>query len=104
MIKRFLSDAFLSIVMDKKAKDNYRTIREHKKRAVNTDIATGDTKSDSMPPAPAPIEQTPERAELIRNTLAVHQEKSSVLDDLSVDDRQKLFTLAEKALLGKKQG
>ena len=37
-----------------------------------------------------------------------HNYEAFLLDlqegNLSVDDRQKLFTLAEKALLGKKQG
>ena len=100
MIKKFLSDALLSIVMDKQAKDNYRDMLEHKK-AVATAIAAGKA---MPPPASSGAEPTPERAELIRQALAVHRDKSSVLDELTVADRQKLYTLAEKAMLGKNRG
>lgn len=103
MIKKFLSDVALSMVLDKQAKDNYRHIRERKK------VAKADTVNHPQPPEAAAKtepaqEQSPERAELIRNALAVHSDKSRILDKLSVEDRQKLFTMAEKAILGGKRG
>jgi hypothetical protein len=107
MIKKFLSDAILSMVMDKQAKDNYRHIREHKKatRADAVDHVQPLSAPSATEPALEPaLEPTPDRAELIRNALAVHRDKTGILEDLSVNDRQKLFTLAEKALLGGKRG
>lgn len=99
MIKKFLSDVILSMVMDKRAKNNYRYMRKHKNTAKTDAVA--DVQSLS---AASTTEPSPERAELIRNALAVHRDKSRILEDLSVNDRQKLFTLAEKALLGGKSG
>lgn len=42
---------------------------------------------------------TPERAELLRNAMAVHKAKRKILDDLSDEDRAKLVALAITSFL-----
>ncbi|MGE5547137.1 MAG: hypothetical protein ACM33T_09580 [Solirubrobacterales bacterium] len=42
---------------------------------------------------------TPERAELLRNAMAVHKAKRRILDDLSDEDRAKLVALAITSLM-----
>ena len=102
MLKKLLSNAMLSIVMDKQAKEKLHAIREVRK---GTRIANGD---DPVPPTenePEPqIEEAPQdgksRQELIAEAMAIHQSKSKILDDLTLNEKQKLQELAAKALLG----
>ena len=86
---KFVSKALLPLVMDKKARKKLQTLR--------------DSKSGSPPDAPPadpqapPAEKrkmTPEREELIRQARAVHRAKAKILDDLSEEDRQKLYDIA----------
>ncbi len=51
-------------------------------------------------PAPAAgVPATPERAELIRQAMAVHRAKRKILDDLSDEDRAKMVAMAITTLL-----
>ena len=88
----------LSIVMDKQAKEKLHAIRQVRKGPKKgSEIETGQIS------APEP-EQEPEavldRQELIAQAMAIHQSKSKILDDLTLNEKQKLQELAAKALLG----
>lgn len=87
MLKKFLSNAMLSLVMDKQAKEKYRS-RKALKQA----------------PPEAPPDTPPGRRELIRNAMALHKEKSAILDKLSDNERRKLQLLAMRAMSRKDGG
>ena len=98
MIKKLLSNAMLSIVMDKQAKEKFHAIRQVRKYAQN-----GDTVEKSAEPRAEETDgQTrPSRQELIAQAMAVHQSQSKILDDLTLNEKQQLLDLAAKALLGR---
>ncbi|NQU56237.1 MAG: hypothetical protein HQ513_03310 [Rhodospirillales bacterium] len=93
MIKKFISNAMLSIIMDKQAKEKY-----HARKALKQG-GTGPVKSENPPVLENQAELEPmSRQELIKNAMAVHKEKSKVLDDLTINDRQRLHILAMQAM------
>jgi hypothetical protein len=96
MIKKFLSNAMLSIVMDKQAKEKYRT------RKALKQASKGPQPPEIPPVQENQLESPPlNRQELIQNALAVCREKSKILDDLTINDRQRLKILAMQAIKGK---
>ena len=103
MIKKFISNAMLSVFLDKQAKEKYQAVKESRKahkpglsdpvQAENPPIQEG--LADSQPMS---------RQELIESAMAVHKEKSKVLDELTVNERQKLQLIAMQAMKGKVGG
>ena len=96
MIKKLLSNAMLSLVMDKQAKEKLHALRGNRK------AADSDNSGGRADPAKEAVEQKPgpDRQELIAQALAIHQSKSAILDDLTLNEKRQLQELAAKALLG----
>lgn len=105
MIKKFLSNAMLSIVMDKSAKEKYHAVKERRKSLKKTDkisaedaLIQASLKPDTKPEASA------DREELLKNAMDVFNQKSKVFDDLSPNQKQRLQLLAMHTMLGKDKG
>lgn len=96
MIKKFLSQAMLSIVMDKQAKEKYQA-RKALKQSTKAPPQAEKPRVRENQAGPEPLS----RQQLIQNALAVHKEKSKVLDDLTINERRKLQLLAMQAMKGK---
>jgi len=96
MIKKLLSNAMLSLVMDKQAKEKLHALRGGRK------TADSDNSGARIAPAKEATEQkpSPDRQELIAQAMAIHQSKSAILDDLTLNEKRQLQELAAKALLG----
>ncbi len=91
-MRKLISKALLSIVMDKQARESLKKTKDKKAAAppkVANDVA-------AEPEARA---MTDERRDLIRNALVVRRFKSKILADLSDDDRKKLYVTAVRALM-----
>ena len=100
MIKKFISNAMLSIIMDKQAKEKLLAARENRKPVPEAD--SPETLADEAIVKSFDMRSTDEnRQDLIRNAMALHKEKSSVLDDLSEKDRRRLELLALHTMMGK---
>jgi hypothetical protein len=102
MIKKILSNAILSIFMDKSAKKSFYAARESRKiqnKSINMPAAI-DTEA---PMTSAAVAKTPniKRETLIRNAMAAHKEYSKALDNLSENQKQRLKLLAMRTMLGK---
>ncbi len=93
-IKKLFSNAMLSIVMDKQAKEKLQTIREIKKTAK--DEAKNKAEPVGVPEAK---EASSERAELIRNAMEVQRAQSKIFDNMSANDKKKIEAIAMKALM-----
>lgn len=104
MIKKFLSNAMLSLVMDKQAKEKYQAVRDSRKSLKGSD-KNEIPKAPIPPTVPQPPSERPlkdmNREQLIRNAMAIHKKQTRVLDDLDPDELQKLQLLAMQAILGK---
>ncbi|MEQ8664706.1 MAG: hypothetical protein RIC16_03195 [Rhodospirillales bacterium] len=149
MIKKFVSNALLSMVMDKSARKKLATMRgedeppaktaRKKKKpelknparqdsrepnpiedaaaaaenlAQTIELALADARVEAMQPKtsnptpkkkPSPFDQpakpmTPDREQLIRDAINIHQQKSKVLDNLDPAVREKLTVMAMMAL------
>jgi hypothetical protein len=100
MIKKVLSNAILSIFMNKSAKKIFFALR--KSRTSQSITANMPSVVDSKKPlksvAKAPAAK---RQALIKNALEAHMENANVLDDLSEDQKQRLQQLAMETMLGK---
>lgn len=105
MIKKIVSKALLSVVMDKKARDKLETIKEQSAKPTDTPA-----KSDPENPAEAraALEQaeqelaekpkrSAERIALVEQAMALRQKQSKLLDDLSPGERRKLQAMAMEA-------
>ncbi len=105
MIKKFLSNAMLSIVMDKSAKEKFHAVQENRK-ALKTNKKIAPKSSAEMARAAMKEKKPPsaERKELIRQALAVHKEQSKVLDNLSENEKKRLQLLAMHTMFGKGTG
>lgn len=102
MIKKFLSNAMLSIVMDKSAKEKFHAVQETRKALKNKDKL--DDLADATPVPQSPAVDAPpsvDRQELIRTALAVHKEQSKVFDNLNENEKRRLQLLAMHTMLGK---
>ncbi len=116
MLKKIVSKALLSVVMDKKARDKLDTIRNGKKTTSREQHI--ETMQDTFQQALTPdgkekleslrgtIDKimTPERQELINNAMKIHRAKMKILDDLSDEDKKKLYVIAVKAFLHQDKG
>jgi len=100
MIKKIISETVLSLFMDKHAKEKFHAVQETRKARKRG--AKGQAQAAESPVGKDATKNTPmSREDLIKNALAVHKEQSKVLDDLSINDRQKLELLAMQAMKGK---
>ena len=89
---KFVSNALLSLVMEKKAREKLEERRAAQK-------ASAGEEQTAAPGANPKRETTPERQELIRNALAIQRAKASIFDDLTINQKEKLHALAEKLLV-----
>ncbi len=123
MFKKLISKAILSVVMDKSARDNL----ELKNKTKQAREAAAPPAPSEVPAAaePDPLssmsheetrqlivdslkaaeeelgrkpEMTSEREALIEEAMAVHRSKAHVLDEISQEQRQKLYALALNSL------
>ena len=95
MIKKILSNALLSIFLDKKAKKNFNAIQ--KKQEKNRQL-----KSKINNPSQDTAEKSStneNRQTLIKNALRAHKENSRVLAELSEDQKLRLRAIAKQILL-----
>ncbi len=116
MLKKFVSKALLSVVMDKKARDRLDTVRNAKKpasREQHIETMQNTFRQALTPEGKKKIESlrgtidkvmTPERQELIRGAMKIHRAKMKILDDLSDEDKKKLYVAAVKAFLREDKG
>lgn len=125
MFKKLVSKALLSVVMDKSARDNLEIKKKIKQAGkaehppIPSDIPptaepdpnpmssmsheeTRQLIIDSLKAAEEELgrkpEMTSEREALIQEAMAVHRSKTHILDDISEEQRQKLYVLALKSL------
>ncbi|OFX11438.1 MAG: hypothetical protein A2516_03815 [Alphaproteobacteria bacterium RIFOXYD12_FULL_60_8] len=108
----WLTDALLSVVMSKDAREK---MRDHR-RAVEIARELGELVPPAPPPPPLTASQaldraassiaerkakmTPERQALIQGAMAVRRAKQGVLADLSEEDRARLMALALRQFRG----
>jgi len=101
MIKKLLSNAMLSIVMDKQAKEKFHALRQVRKYARGAN--SGDTPAE--PDRNAAVGQAGQsRQELIAEAMAIHRSQSKILDNLTLNEKRQLQDLAARALLGSEPG
>ncbi len=125
MFKKLVSKALLSVVMDKSARDNLETKKKIKQDGKAEAPPTPFEVPPTAEPDPNPMstmspeetrqlivdslkaaeeelglkpEMTSEREVLIEEAMAVHRSKIHILDDISEEQRQKLYVLALKSL------
>ncbi len=127
MIKKLVSDALLSLVMDKNARETLEARKTIKKAVKQIEEATGGkglaaakTKTPDDPPQQGDSEETrklilesiaaaereflerpkptTERQALIQQALNVQRSKEHLLDGLSQEQREKLYVVALKSL------
>ena len=89
---RFVSDALLSLVMDKKARNKLRNSPARRK------VTAREVKINELQETVGRV-MTPERQALILKAMKVQRAKSKILNDLKDEDKQKLYALAVKKLL-----
>ena len=119
MIKKLVSKVLLSVVMDKNARDRLET-RKDRKPARKAPPPASPKAPSVAPPQAAETEEThqlimdvlraaeqeltekrdmtPDRQALIRQALDLQRSKAHVLDDLSREEREKLYVVALKSL------
>lgn len=119
MIKKLVSKVLLSVVMDKNARDRLET-RKERKPARKAPPPASPKAPSVAPPQAAETEEThqlimdvlraaeqeltekrdmtPDRQALIRQALDLQRSKAHVLDDLSREEREKLYVVALKSL------
>ena len=125
MFKKLVSKALLSVVMDKSARDNLEIKKKIKQARKAEAPPTPSEVPPTAEPDPNPMstmspeetrqlivdslkaaeeelgrkpEMTSERETLIEEAMAVHRSKTHILDDISEEQRQKLYVLALKSL------
>ncbi len=89
---RFVSDALLSLVMDKTARNKLRNSRARRK------VTAREIKINELQETVDRV-MTPERQALILKAMKIQRAKSKILNDLKDEDKQKLYALAVKKLL-----
>ncbi len=138
MLKKFVSNALLSVVMDKTARKNLAERQALKSPAPPEPPSKGQTPSsdedilstisDALAEARAEVDRdapangsrnqhkrfeptppprkspgkakaaSPDRAELIKQAMSIHQQKQQILDDLPTETREKLMVMAMYAM------
>ena len=109
MIKKLISDALLSVVLDKKARDKLKRNKGAAEDRIpnagpRTYPKTRDTRQnevwEALDFAQRKVarrgEATPERRALIQQAISILQSKTAVLDNLSQEQRDKLYVIAMK--------
>ncbi len=96
MLKKLISNAVLSLVMDKQAKQKLRSIRGGGGPILDPQGPENPVSSAAREGAPP----GPDRKELIAQAMAIHQTKSAIFDDLTLNEKRQLQELAAKTLLG----
>jgi hypothetical protein len=128
MFKKLISNALLSVVMDKSARDTLE-FKKKIKQATQALVAENAASIQPAPAAPLPDpvngmtheetrrlildslkaaeeelgakpQMTEDRQALIRKALEIRKSKEHILEDLSQEQRQKLAVLALQALKG----
>jgi len=130
VFKKFVSKAITNVFLDKDARQNLDAKRQVAHRVAEYTAARPNQPrpaasqggAEALPVSPealkarldqqldsfrrqadAAAEQAranPERATLIQNAMALHQEKNRIFENLSDDERQKLSAIAMTAFLG----
>ena len=105
MIKKVLSNAILSIFMDKKAKMNFFAFLKNRMAKTNNEgtqstIATNKSSQKSS----KGLNAEKNRQLLIKKALVAHEENSHVLANLNEDQKQKLRQLAIQIFLNTVKG
>ena len=109
MIKKLISDALLSVVLDKKARNKLK-----RNKGVEGEV-TSNTGARTTPKTrenhqnevwkaldfahrkvAARGKMTPERRALIQQAISILQSKTAILDNLSQEQRDKLYIIAMK--------
>ncbi len=90
---KFVSKALLPLFIDKQARKKL----ESRRASSNGSPADAASPEPETPPD-GKREMTPEREELIRQARAVRRSKAKILDDLSEEERQKLYDIALREL------
>jgi len=96
-MRRKITDALLSLVLDKKARDN---LARRRAAAGRSDREARIAEMQRMVDAAV----TPESRERIRRAMAARQAKSRILDDLEDEDKRQQYALALKRLLDEDAG
>lgn len=93
---KFLSDAMMSMLVEKPARDKLKAHRQAAKKA-----ATTSSRQRDMAALQEQVRgvMTPERQELIRQAMQVQRAKQQIMADLKDEDRRRLYALAVKKLL-----
>lgn len=119
MAGKFLSRAFLSLFMDKRAREKFEELQAVKKggqkpAAAPAQTAAAETAADdsldvlpetliqrAIDAASAELERKknlpPDRQALIEQALSIHDHQTKLLDDLPKDQREKLIVMAMHA-------
>jgi outer membrane PBP1 activator LpoA protein len=101
MIKKILSNAMLSIFMDKSAKKKFYAVRESRKTKNNSANIPPVIDTKKLVTSKTVVHtQNIIRQTLVKNAVAVHKEYSKIFDHLGEDQKQKLKLLAMHAMLG----
>ncbi len=74
------------------------------RRAVAAALTPEGEKKIASPRGTINKVMTPERQELIRGAMKIHRAKMKILDDLSDEDKKKLYVAAVKAFLREDKG
>ena len=112
MIKKLFSKAFLSMVMDKNARETLETRKKKKPAAKDASETTpktarregdpGKVARESLEIAKRELEARPEmtseRQALIQKAMELQRSKAHVLDSLSAEQREKLYVVAMRSL------
>ncbi len=120
MIRKLFSKAFMSVVMDKNARGKLKTRKKSKPARKPRPPAAPAKAPPVTPPMAAENEDThqlimdslraaeqeltekrdmtPERQALIQQAMDMHRSKAHVLDDISPEEREKLYVVALKSL------
>ena len=109
MIKKLISDALLSVVLDKKARDKLKRnkgvegevtsntgARTNPKTRENHQNEVWKALDFAQRKVATRGEATPERRALIQQAISILRSKTALLDDLSQEQRDKLYVIAMK--------
>ena len=104
----WLGDKLLSLFMEKSARERIKAHHKATKEAMEREAT--EQEQEAISELDAAIQrmrdrqtsgkgQSTEKAALIRQAMAIHRSKQSVLAELSPEDREKLMAMAAKAFL-----
>jgi len=126
VFKKFVSKAITNVFLDKDARQNLEAKRQVADRVAEYKVLPSLPRSEALPVSTEALKArlddklndfrqktyaaeeqameqnraNPERAALIQNAMALHQEKSRIFENLNEDERRKLSAIAMTAFLG----